>query len=164
LYNSLVREVNRVEASWGQVQVQLERRHDLVPNLVEAVKGYASHESGTLAAVVAARNAALAAASPSQAAGADDVLTGTLRNLFALAESYPDLKASANFVQLQRELSATEDKVAAARHQYNAGVQALNTRCETFPSNLVASSRPRFVRREYFSAPSDATTPPSLDL
>jgi len=150
LYNTLVKLVNQVESAWGQVEVQLKRRYDLIPNLIETVKGYADHESGTLEAVVAARNSAVAASSPSEVAGAENLLSGALRNLFALAESYPDLKASTNFVQLQQELAATEDKVAYARQHYNASVQGLNTRCETFPSNLVAGSKARFARREYF--------------
>ena len=150
LYNKLVRQVNAVESAWGQVDVQLKRRVDLVPNLVETVQGYAAHESETLSAVTAARGAAAGAQGPAAAAQADGMLTQALGRLFAVAEAYPDLKASAQFSELQRELAATEDKVAYARQHYNAAVQDLNTSTEVFPASLVAGSKARFARREYF--------------
>jgi LemA protein len=137
-YNRLTRQRNQVQASWAQIDVQLKRRTDLIPNLVETVRGYASHERGTLEAVIAARNGAVAAAQPADRAAAEDVLTQTLGRLFALAESYPDLKANQNFAALQAELATTEDKIAYARQFYNSAVQTLNTSIQTLPTNLVA--------------------------
>jgi LemA protein len=151
-YNRFVRQKNLVQESWQQIDVELTRRHDLIPNLVETVKGYAAHERGTLEAVTAARAAASAPGStPAQQAQQENVLTGALRQLFAVAESYPDLKASTNFLDLQRQLSETEDRIAAGRRFYNANVRALNTRVQAFPSSVIASVF-GFKAAEYFEA------------
>src|SRR5215467_12741649 len=139
-YNKLVRQRNQVDASWAQIDVQLKRRYDLIPNLVETVKGYAAHERGTLDAVVQARNSAVAAAGQGAAtrAEAENALTQTLGRLFALAEAYPNLKANENFMSLQGELSGTEDKIAYARQFYNSAVQTYNTSTQTIPTNIIA--------------------------
>jgi LemA protein len=138
-YNRLVSLAQRTQSAWSDVDVQLKRRTDLVPNLVESVKGYAAHERGTLDAVIRARGAAVAAQTPESRAQAEGQLTQALRGLFALAESYPDLKASANFQTLQASLGEIEDAVQSARRYFNAVVRDLNTTIEIFPSNLVAS-------------------------
>jgi LemA protein len=149
-YNGLVRLRNLVEEAWRQVDVELHRRHDLIPNLVETVKGYASHEAGTLEAVTAARSAA-AAPSTSIAAQADqeNVLSQALGRLFAVAEAYPQLRANENFLALQGELGETENRIAAGRRYYNANVRTLNTKVETFPPNLIAGMF-GFRRADYF--------------
>jgi LemA protein len=139
----------RVSQSFADVDVQLKQRHDLVPNLVETVKGYAAHERGTLEAVVQARNAAVAAQTPGQMAAAENQLSGALRQLFALSEAYPDLKANANFQQLQAEISDIENKIAAARRFFNNAVQEYNTGIEQFPAALFAGSF-GFQRRDFF--------------
>jgi len=149
IYNGLVRMRQRVSQAFADIDVQLKQRHDLIPNLIETVKGYATHERETLDAVVKARNAAIAAQGPAAQAAAENVLSGALRQLFALAESYPDLKASANFQQLQAELSDIENKIAAARRFFNNAVQEYNTGIETFPAVLVAGSL-GFHKREFF--------------
>ncbi|MFZ4719122.1 MAG: LemA family protein [Ilumatobacteraceae bacterium] len=149
-YNGLVRSRNQVENAWSQIDVQLKRRIDLIPNLVETVKGYAAHEKGTLEAVVNARNAAIAApATPSGQAAADNQLTGALKQLFALSERYPDLKANQNFLALQEELTATEGRVAYARQFYNDSVLGYNNRLQAFPSVLIANMF-NFTKRDYF--------------
>ena len=140
VYNSLISMRQRVNQAFADVDVQLKQRHDLVPNLVETVKGYAAHESGTLEAVVKARNTAMAAQGPAQQAAAENMLTGALRHLFAVAEAYPDLKASANFQQLQAELTDLENKIAASRRFFNNAVQEYNTGIQRFPAALFASS------------------------
>jgi LemA protein len=140
IYNRLVAMRQRVNQSFADVDVQLKQRHDLIPNLVETVKGYASHERGTLEAVVQARNAAIAAHGPAQQAAAENILTGALRQLFALAEAYPDLKANTNFQQLQTELSDIENKLAAARRFFNNSVQEYNTGIQQFPAVLFAAT------------------------
>jgi LemA protein len=150
-YNSLVRLRNAVDAAWAQIDVQLKRRYDLIPNLVETVKGYAAHERETLEAVIAARNAAVAAKGVGDQAAADNLLTGTLRNLFALSEAYPDLKANQNFLQLQEELTGTEGRIAYARQYYNDVVQKFNTKIQTFPPAVFAAIF-GFKAREYFEA------------
>ncbi len=137
-FNTLVRLRNRTENAWSQVEVQLKRRHDLIPNLVETVKGYAAHEQTTFERVVAARNQALAARTIEEQSQAENVLTGALRQLFALAENYPELRASEQFSQLQSELSDTENKIAIARQIYNDTVLTYNNRVQTVPSNIVA--------------------------
>src|ERR1700738_3431590 len=139
-YNRLVALGQRVSQAFSDVDVQLKQRHDLVPNLVETVKGYAAHERGTLDEVVKARNAAMTAQGPAQQAAAENMLTGALRQLFALAEAYPDLKASANFQQLQAELTDLENKIAAARRFFNNAVQEYNTGIQRFPAALFAGS------------------------
>ena len=150
-YNGLVRLRNRIENAWAQIDVQLKRRYDLIPNLVETVKGYASHERETLEAVIAARQSAVAAAGPEQQAQSENMLTGALRQLFALSESYPDLKANTNFLELQEELTGTEGRIAFARQAYNDSVLRYNTKIQTFPSNILAGMF-RFTEREYFEA------------
>lgn len=137
-FNGLVRWRNRVKESWSDIDVQLKRRYDLIPNLVETVKGYASHERDALEAVITARAKAMGAHSVKEHAQAENQLTGALKSLFALSEAYPDLKAAQNFAELQRELADTENKIQAARRFYNSNVQTFNTRQESFPTNLVA--------------------------
>lgn len=138
-YNSFVTSHNRVKEAWSDIEVQLKRRHDLIPNLVETVKGYAAHESATLEKVIQARNMAMEPHdSVAESSESENMLSGTLKSLFALSESYPDLKANANFIELQRELRDTEDKLQAARRFYNGNVLAYNTKTEMFPSNAVA--------------------------
>jgi LemA protein len=149
VYNGLVALRQRTNQAFADVDVQLKQRHDLIPNLVETVKGYASHERGTLEAVIAARNAAMAAKGPGQQAQAENVLTKALGGLFALAEAYPDLKANTNFQQLQTELSDIENKLAAARRFFNNAVQEYNTAIEQLPAALFAGAL-GFVRREFF--------------
>jgi LemA protein len=149
IYNGLVSMRQRVNGAFADVDVQLRQRHDLVPNLVEAVKGYAAHERGTLDEVVKARNTAVAAQGPAQQAAAENMLSGALRQLFALAESYPDLKASANFQQLQAELTDIENKIAAARRFFNDAVQEYNTGIQRFPAALFASAF-GFAPKEFF--------------
>jgi LemA protein len=152
LYNGLIRLRNVVQESWRQIDVELNRRHDLIPNLVETVKGYASHERGTFEAVTNARAAAAApGSSPAQQAQQENVLTQALGRLFAVAEAYPDLKANQNFLDLQRQLAETEDRIAASRRFYNANVRSLNTKVETVPSNIVAGMF-NIGRAEYFEA------------
>ncbi len=138
IYNRLVTLRNRVKNAWQQIDVQLRRRYDLIPNLVETVKAYAAHEKETLEKVITARNAAMGAQTVAEHGQAENALTGTLKSLFALAESYPDLKANQNFMMLQEELSGTESKIAFARQFYNDAVMTYNTARETFPSNLLA--------------------------
>src|SRR3954451_10528447 len=140
-YNRLVKKRNQVDNAWSQIDVELTRRHDLVPNLVETVKGYAAHERGTFEAVTAARAAASSpGATPAVQAQQENMLTGALRQLFAVAEAYPDLKASTLFQQLQSQLAEIEDRIAAGRRFYNANVRALNTRVQSFPSSIIAST------------------------
>ncbi|MCS7223992.1 MAG: LemA family protein [Armatimonadetes bacterium] len=158
IYNRLVALSVGVETAWSNVDVQLKKRHDLVPNLVETVKGYAAHERKTLEAVVQARNAALAAPDPQQRIQAENMLTGALRQLFALAEAYPDLKANQNFLALQQELSNIEQEIAGARTFYNAAVRDYNTRTRLFPDVLIANffgfrARPFFEADEREKAP-----------
>ena len=138
-YNSFVRLVNRTKEAWADIDVQLKRRYDLIPNLVESVKGYATHERGTLDSVTAARTAAMSATGPAAKAQAENALAGTLKSLFAVSESYPDLKANQNFLALQSELSDTENKIQAARRFYNGNVRDLNTAIEVFPGTIIAS-------------------------
>jgi LemA protein len=149
IYNGLVAMRQRVNGAFADVDVQLRQRHDLVPNLVETVKGYAAHERGTLDEVVKARNAAVAAQSPEQKAAAENMLSGALRQLFALSEAYPDLKANANFQALQAELTDIENKIAAARRFFNNAVQEYNTGMQRFPAALFASAL-GFAPKEFF--------------
>ncbi len=151
-YNRLIKLRNLVQEAWRQVDVELTRRHDLIPNLVETVKGYAAHERGTLEDVMAARSAAMSGGqTPADLAQSENVLTQTLGRLFAVAEAYPDLKANQNFLALQQELASTEDRIAAGRRYYNANVRELNTRVESVPSNLIAGLA-HIGRAEYFEA------------
>ena len=158
LYNGLVGLRNKVEAAWAQIDVQLTRRSELIPNLVETVKGYAAHEKETLDAVIRARNAAQSATTPGEAAAADNVLTGALKSVFALSEAYPDLKANQNFLSLQETLTGTEDKIAYARQFYNDTVNRYNTKIQTVPSSLLAGAF-HFTEREYFEAGGSARGP-----
>ena len=138
-YNGLVQLRNAVKNAWSQIDVQLKRRYDLIPNLVETVKGYAGHEKETLERVIQARQAGIAASTVKDQQAAENMITGALRQLFALSESYPNLKANENFLKLQEELASTENKIGFARQYYNDAVQTFNTRQEMFPANLVAS-------------------------
>jgi LemA protein len=149
IYNGLITLRQRVNQAFADIDVQLKQRHDLIPNLIETVKGYAAHERGTLDAVVKARNAAMAAQTPGQVAAAENQLTGALRGLLALGEAYPDLKASANFQQLQGELSDLENKIAAARRFFNNAVQEYNTGIQRFPAALFAGIL-GFSQRDFF--------------
>lgn len=148
LRNRLVRLKNIVDEGWSTIDVQLKKRYDLIPNLVETVKGYASHESSTLEAVIAARNAAMTATGDAKME-AENALTGTLKSLFALSEAYPSLKANTNFLDLQNQLQAIETEIASARRYYNGTVREYNTKLEVFPSNLVARGM-HLEKRNYF--------------
>ena len=138
-YNSFVKMRNTCEEAWATIDVYLKKRYDLIPNLVETVKGYAKHESGTLEKVIAARNAAMSADAPRDKIAAENALTGTLRSLFAVAEAYPQLPANTNFLDLPNQLTQIEAELATARKYYNATVRQINTKMETFPSNIIAS-------------------------
>jgi LemA protein len=148
-YNSLVTLGVRVDEAWSDITVQLKRRADLIPNLVESVKGYASHESGVFEAVTAARAATVNATTPAQASAAEGPMQGALKSIFAVAEAYPQLQASQNFLQLQGELVDTEDKIQAARRFYNGGVREFNTKIKVFPNNAFAK-RLGFGARDFF--------------
>lgn len=148
-YNGLVSRKNRVDEAWSDIEVQLKRRYDLIPNIVETVKGYAYHEKTVLENVVKARAAAMGAKTNEERLQAENVLSGALKSLFALAENYPQLKANENFLHLQKELVDTEDKIQAARRFYNANVRDFNTATETFPTNFVAK-RFNFQKRPLF--------------
>lgn len=139
-YNRLVSLVNQAKEAWSDIQVQLKRRYDLIPNLVETVKGYATHESSAFENVTKARAAAMGAGGTAEKAQAENMLTGALKTLFAVSEAYPDLKANQNFLQLQKELGDTEDKIQASRRFYNTTVMTLNTAEQSFPGNIIASS------------------------
>jgi LemA protein len=158
-YNSLVKRRNQVDNAWSQIDVQLKRRHDLIPNLVETVKGYAAHERGTFEAVTQARANAINAQSPADQAQAENVLSGALKSLFAVAEAYPDLKANQNFLNLQEELTSSEDRVAYARQYYNDSVLSYNTQIQKVPTVVLAGMF-NFEKREFFdAAPEDTETP-----
>ncbi len=148
-YNGLVNLRNRIENAWAQIDVQLKRRYDLIPNLVETVKGYAAHEKETLDAVIRARNVAMSASGPHDQAQAENMISGALKSIFALSEAYPDLKANQNFLALQEELTGTEGRIAYARQFYNDTVVRYNTKIQSFPANLLAG-RFHFVEREYY--------------
>src|SRR3989338_2433975 len=155
-YNSLIRSRNRVDESFSDIDVQLKRRYDLIPNLVETVKGYMTHEQGTLVKLTEARTAAMTMhndpkASLQQQEAAENQLTGVLKTLFAVSENYPDLKASQNFLQLQDEISDTENKIMASRRFYNSNVRDFNTKIQVFPTNLIANSL-KFTKYEFFQA------------
>jgi len=152
IYNRFVKLRNRVSEAWADIDVQLKRRYDLIPNLVEAVKGYATHEKGVFENVAKARTAAMAAeqsGDPKKIAESENMLSGTLKTLFAVSENYPQLHASNNFMELQRELRDTEDKIQASRRFYNTNVRDINIQIESFPSNLVAKGF-NFTKREFF--------------
>ncbi|MCX5384439.1 LemA family protein [Streptomyces sp. NBC_00083] len=159
-YNRLVRLRNQTQASWAQIDVQLKRRHELIPNLVESARGYATHERATLEAVVAARGAAAGAdLGVMDKAAAEDALTASLGTLLALGESYPQLKADRHFAKLQDELTTAEDKIAYARQFYNSAVQSYHSALESFPGNVVAGRGGAHARREYFEAGTAAQAP-----
>lgn len=160
-YNGLVKVRNRIENGWAQIDVQLKRRYDLIPNLVETVKAYASHEKATLDAVIQARTSAMSASGTAGRAQAENGLSGTLKSLFALSEAYPDLKANQNFLSLQEELTGTEDKIAYARQYYNDEVRSYNTKIQSFPTNILANMF-KFMRREYFEADEAGRGPVSV--
>jgi LemA protein len=158
MYNNLVQLRVRADNAWSDIDVQLKRRHDLIPNLVETVKGYAAHEKGTFEDVAKFRSAAIQATSPADKAVAENALTGALGRLFAVAEAYPQLKASEEFTQLQAQLSQTEDAIQNSRRYYNAVVRDLNTKLQSFPTNMIASSL-GFQQRQFFQT-SDADREP----
>ncbi|HRC39965.1 LemA family protein [Nostocoides sp.] len=164
VYNGLIKQRNLVQEAWRQIDVELKRRHDLIGNLVETVKGYAAHERGTLEDVMAARGAAMAGGqSPAQQAQSEGMLSAALGRLIAVAEAYPDLKANQNFMALQNELTSTEDRIAAARRYYNANVRELNTKVETVPSNFVAGMF-KIGRAEYFEVEGIERDPVRVDF
>jgi LemA protein len=163
-YNRLITLRNRAREAWSDIDVQLKRRYNLIPNLVETVKGYADHEKGVLENVTKARAAAIAAeksGDPKKVGEAENILSGTLKTLFAVAENYPDLKASVNFLELQRELRDTEDKIQAARRFYNTNVRDFNTKIESFPANIIAGMF-GFKTREFFEAEAAEKEPVSV--
>jgi LemA protein len=162
-YNRLVRLRNRAEEGWSQIDVQLRRRYDLIPNLVETVKGYAAHEREVFEEVARARSAAMDASGVAEQASAENAITNGLRKLLAVVENYPDLKASQNFLALQEELTGTESKIAYARQFYNEQVRLLNTRVQSFPSSLLAR-RFHFTAREFFDIEDPARAPVQVDL
>lgn len=153
-YNGFVTIRNRVEEAWADIEVQLKRRYDLIPNLVNTVKGYAAHESSAFEKVTQARAQAMQAGSAGEHAKAEGELSGALKSLFAVSEAYPDLKANTNFLELQRELSDTENKIQAARRFYNGNVRDYNTKLDTAPSNVVGKMF-SFTKKEYFDIPDD---------
>ena len=159
LYNALISLKNKVEEAWSDIDVQLKRRYDLIPNLIETVKGYATHEQGTFEKVIQARNSAMSAhnsnASLKEQAANENMLSATLKSIFALAEAYPDLKANTNFAKLQDELSDTENKIQASRRFYNGMVRDFNIKIESFPNNIIANML-SFKKREYFEVENEA--------
>jgi LemA protein len=157
-FNGLVKRRNQVDNAWSQIDVQLKRRHDLIPNLVETVKGYAAHERGTFEAVTNARANAINAQTPADQAQAENVLSGALKSLFAVAEAYPDLKANQNFLNLQEELTSSEDRIAYARQFYNDSVLSYNTKIQQFPTVIIAGMF-NFGKREFFDAAPEDTAP-----
>ena len=163
LYNSLVSLRNRIENAWAQIDVQLKRRYDLIPNLVETVKGYASHEQETLEKVIQARNMAVSATGVEGQAQAENMLTGALKSLFAVSEAYPDLKANQSFLQLQEELTGTEGRIAYARQFYNDSVYKYNTKIQSFPAVIIAGMF-RFTEREYFETDDESRGPVQVEF
>lgn len=159
LYNSLIRMRNRVNEAWSDIDVQLKRRYNLIPNLVETVKGYMTHERKVFEKVTEARTRALSAKTMKEHEGAENMLTGALKTLFAVSESYPQLRASENFLELQRELRDTEDKIQASRRFYNGVVRDYNTKIQSFPVNLMAGSF-NFTKREFFELKEETAKEP----
>jgi LemA protein len=151
IYNGLIKLKNRVDEAWSDIDVQLKRRYDLIPNLVNTVKGYAAHEKEVFEKVTEARSRAMSAGATEDKAQAENMLSNTLKSLFAVAESYPDLKANQNFLELQRELTDTEDKIQASRRFYNGNVRDFNTKIEIFPNNIFAGIL-NFTKRQFFEA------------
>jgi LemA protein len=163
LYNGLVRLRNQVKNAWSQIDVQLKRRHDLIPNLVEVVKDYMSYEQETLQKVIEARGKAMSATGVAEKSQAENQLTGALKSLFAVAEAYPELKANQNVMRLQEELSSTENKIAFARQYYNDSVMRLNNQIEVFPSNMIANQF-AFKKEPFYEVPQEETAPVKVDL
>lgn len=159
IYNGFILLKNRTDEAWSDIEVQMKRRYDLIPNLVSTVKGYAAHEKTVLENVTKARSQAMQAGTMEEHAKAENFLTGTLKSLFAVSESYPDLKANQNFLELQRELTDTEDKIQASRRFYNGNVRDLNTKIESFPSNIIANIF-NFAKREFFELTEEAAKEP----
>lgn len=163
MYNSLVGLRERAVAAWSDIDVQLKRRYDLIPNVVETVKGYASHEKDTLERVIQARNAAMSAAGPAEKGPAENVLAGALRQLFALSEAYPDLKAQANFGELQDTLAQLETEIGNARRYYNAVVRDYNTKTQTVPTNIIARSF-GFEKKDFFEVEESEKAVPEVNF
>lgn len=161
VFNGLIRLRNRVDEAWSDIEVQLKRRYDLIPNLVNAVKGYAKHEEGVFTKVTEARANALQAQNPAEQAEAENMLSGALKSLFAVSENYPALRASDNFIHLQQELVDAEDKIQAARRFYNGNVRDFNTKIQVFPNNLVAGIL-GFKKYEFFDAPEEVQQVPEV--
>lgn len=159
VYNGLIKLKNRTDEAWSDIDVQLKRRYDLIPNLVSAVQGYAQHEKELFEKITQARTAAMGAQAPGEKAQAENMLSGVLKSLFAVAENYPDLKANANFLELQRELSDTENKIQAARRFYNGNVRDFNTKIQVFPNNLVAGTL-NFNQKDFFELKDEAAKEP----
>lgn len=158
-YNSFIRFINRAKEAWADINVQLKRRYDLIPNLVNTVKGYAAHESSAFENVTKARAVAMGAGSLEEKGKAENMLSGTLKTLFAVAEAYPDLKANQNFLELQKELADTENKIQASRRFYNTNVRDLNTKIESFPSNFIANIF-HFAPMEFFQLEEESARKP----
>lgn len=163
VFNGLVRLKNRVDEAWSDIEVQLKRRYDLIPNLVNTVKGYAKHEDSVFTKVTEARSNAMQAGTPAEHAGAENMLTGALKSLFAVAESYPDLKASDNFLHLQQELTDAEDKISSSRRFYNGNVRDFNTKLQVFPTNMVAGML-GFTKYDFFDAPEEVNEAPDVQF
>jgi LemA protein len=163
VYNGLIRLRNRVDEAWSDIDVQLKRRYDLIPNLVNTVKGYAAHERELFEKVTEARSRAMSAGTTADKAQAENMLSNTLKSLFAVAENYPDLKANQNFLELQRELTDTEDKIQASRRFYNGNVRDFNTKIQVFPNNIIAGML-KFTAREFFGAEEEAKEPVKVEF
>lgn len=162
-YNGLITSRNQTDEAWSDIEVQMKRRYDLIPNLVDTVKGYAAHEKGVFEAVTKARANAMGAQTPEEHAKAENALTGTLKTLFAVAESYPQLQATGNFLQLQTELTDTENKIQASRRFYNGNVRDFNTKMQVFPTNIIANIL-GFKKRDFFDAPDVVNEPPKVSF
>jgi len=158
VYNGLIKLKNRTDEAWSDIDVQLKRRYDLIPNLISTVKGYAQHEKGLFEKVTQARTAAMGAQGPVDKSQAENMLSGTLKSLFAVSENYPDLKANENFLELQKELSDTENKIQASRRFYNGNVRDFNIKIEVFPNNLVAGML-NFTKRDFFEIEGEEKEP-----
>ncbi|MFH1632048.1 MAG: LemA family protein [bacterium] len=161
VFNGLIKSRNRVDEAWSDIEVQLKRRYDLIPNIVNTVKGYAKHEEGVFTKVTEARANAIQAKTPSEHFEAENMLSGALKSLFAVAESYPQLQASENFLHLQKELVDTEDKIQASRRFYNGNVRDFNTKIQVFPTNMIAGML-GFKKYDFFDAPEGAEAVPEV--
>jgi len=161
VFNGLIRLRNRVDEAWSDIEVQMKRRYDLIPNLVNAVKGYAKHEKSVFTDVTKARNAAINAGNPEEQAKAENMLSSTLKSLFAVSEAYPELKANENFMHLQQELVDAEDKIQSSRRFYNGNVRDFNTKLQLFPNNLIGGIL-GFKKYDFFDAPEDVSKAPEV--